>query len=107
MAAPVCQPSGLGPPCPPSRRERRPLADDTPVEVEDLQIEAWRRMSPAEKAALVTSLTNATFTLARAGVRQRHPNASEREVFLRLAILTLGPDLAQRAYPAARALTEP
>jgi hypothetical protein len=84
---------------------RSPLAADTPVEVEDRQIEAWRRMSPAEKAALVASLTNATFTLARAGLRQRHPNASEREIFLRLAVLTLGPELAHQAYPDARDLT--
>ena len=84
-----------------------PLAADTPAEVEARQVEAWRRMSPAEKAAIVAGLTNATFVLARAGLRQRHPNASERELFLRLAILTLGPELARRAYPDAHSLTEP
>jgi hypothetical protein len=94
-------------PCPPSGPGRSPLAGDTPVEVEDRQIEAWRRMSPAEKASLVTGLTNATFELARAGLRDRYPGASERELFLRLAILTLGPDLAERAYPDARPLSEP
>ena len=86
---------------------RRPLAADTTAEVEDRQIEEWRRMSSADKAALVAGLTNATFVLARAGLRQRYPGASERELFLRLAILTLGWDLAQRAYPDARPLAEP
>lgn len=84
----------------------RPLAADTPAEVEERQIAAWRRMSPAEKAALVTGLTNATLTLARAGLRERYPHASERELFLRLAILRLGRDLAQRAYPDARSLAD-
>jgi len=27
----------------------RPLADDTPIDVEERQIEEWRRMSAAEK----------------------------------------------------------
>lgn len=56
-------------------------------------------MSAAGKAALVTGLTSAAYTMAMAGVRQRHPEASPREQFLRLAIVTLGPDLASRAYP--------
>jgi hypothetical protein len=32
-------------------------------------------------------------------VRSRYPDASPREQFLRLAIVTLGFDLARRAYP--------
>ena len=86
---------------------RQPLARDTPEEVERLQIEAWRQMSSVDKAALISGLTDATFVLARAGLRHRHPGASEREIFLRLALLTLGPDLAERAYPDARSLREP
>ena len=85
---------------------RRPLAADTPAEVEQRQIEAWRRMLPAEKAAIVTGLTNATLALARAGLRQRFPGASAHELSLRLAILTLGRDLAERAYPDARSLPD-
>ena len=84
----------------------RPLADDTPAEVEERQIEAWRRMSTPEKAALVSGLTNATFVMARAGIQHRYPGASEREVFLRMAVLILGRELAERAYPDARLLTE-
>lgn len=56
-------------------------------------------MSPAEKAALITGLTQAARAMALAGIRERHPDASEREQFLRLAIITLGADLARRAYP--------
>lgn len=75
------------------------LSLDASAEVERRQVERWRTMSPAEKAALVTGLTRAAYEMALAGVRHRHPDASPREQFLRLAIVTLGPDLASRAYP--------
>jgi len=77
----------------------KPLSADTSSEVERLQVERWRQMSDAEKAAVVSGLTRAVYDLARAGIRQRYPNASAREQFLRLAIVTLGPDLARAAYP--------
>jgi hypothetical protein len=75
------------------------LAIDTTLQVERFQIERWREMTPGEKAALVSGLTIAAYDLALAGVRHRHPDASAREQFLRLAVITLGPDLARRAYP--------
>ena len=76
-----------------------PLNLDTSPQIERLQVERWRRMSPGEKAALVSGLTQAAYDLALAGIRLRHPDASPREQFLRLAVITLGPDLARRAYP--------
>lgn len=76
-----------------------PLSLDTPPEIERRQIEAWRRMSAEEKAAIVTGLTQTVYALALAGVRHRHPDASPREQFLRLAVITLGPGLARKAYP--------
>ena len=75
------------------------LSLDTSPEIERLQIERWRQMSPAQKAALVSGLTQAAYDLTLAGIRMRHPDASSRERFLRLAVITLGPDLARRAYP--------
>jgi hypothetical protein len=77
----------------------KPLSADTSPDVERLRIEQWRRMSPAEKAAVVSGLTQAVYDLARAGVRHRYPSASPREQFLRLAIATLGPELARKVYP--------
>ena len=76
-----------------------PLSLDTSPEIEHLQIVGWRRMTPGQKAAVVSGLTQAVHDLALAGVRLRHPQASEREQFLRLALITLGSDLARRAYP--------
>ena len=84
-----------------------PLSPDTSQDVERIQIEGWRRMAPAQKAALVSGLTEAVFEVARAGIRARHPHASPREQRLRLAIITLGPDLARRAFPEVDDLDAP
>jgi hypothetical protein len=75
------------------------LADDTPRDIEQRQIEAWRRMPPSEKLSLVMRLSDTVRQLALAGVRQRYPDASPREQFLRLAMVTLGDDLARKVYP--------
>ena len=82
-----------------SRRDHGMLSRDSSPEMERLQIDLWRRMSPLEKARAVDGLSLATQALALAGIRQRHPHASERECLLRLAMLKLGPRLAVRVYP--------
>jgi hypothetical protein len=51
--------------------------------------------------------TRAVFDVARAGVRARHPNATEHERSLRLAVEILGSDLAARAYPDVAGLSAP
>jgi hypothetical protein len=84
-----------------------PVSLDTTVEIEQRQIEAWRQMTPAQKLGLSVGMSDAVRRLAFAGVRQRHPNASPREQFLRLAIVMLGSDLARRAYPEIDALDVP
>jgi hypothetical protein len=80
-------------------KRMRPLADDTPLDIEARQIEGWRRMSAAQKAELIASLSRGVREMALAGIRDRYPGASAREQFLRLAMLTLGADLARQAYP--------
>ena len=86
---------------------REPLTSDTSPEIEARQVRAWRAMSPAQKAQLISTLSRAARELALAGVRQRHPDASPREQFLRLAVVTLGPELARDAYPDLALLDQP
>lgn len=76
-----------------------PLADDTPRDIEQRQIDAWRRMTPTQKAELIVRTSQAARDMALAGIRDRYPQATPREQFLRLAILTLGRELASLAYP--------
>jgi hypothetical protein len=73
-------------------------ADDTAYEIERLMIDAWRAMSPAEKARLFRDACRAVDQLAQAGVRVRFPDAPEREVRLRVAAMRLGPDLMREVY---------
>jgi hypothetical protein len=82
------------------------LSRDTSPVAERRQIEAWRQMSSVEKAALVTRATEDVMSLALAGIRQRHPDASERECFLRLAELRLGPALVRTVYADAAAILD-
>jgi hypothetical protein len=61
------------------------LAADTTADIERRQVDAWRRLSPVERLRLVSDTTRAVMNLCLAGIRRRHPDASERECFLRLA----------------------
>jgi hypothetical protein len=75
------------------------LASDTSAEAEALQVKAWRAMTPTQIARLVDDLSSAARALALAGLRERHPAATELELVARLAEITLGPELAGRVYP--------
>jgi hypothetical protein len=60
----------------------------------------------AEKARLITAASQAADRLALAGIHARHPHASDRELFLRLAVLKLGLELAIKVYQDAAALDD-
>jgi hypothetical protein len=71
---------------------------DTSPEAERVLVDGYRRMSPEQKLAIVDDLTRATQQLAAARIRQQYPDATDREVSLRVASLTLGRDLMIRAF---------
>jgi len=78
---------------------------DTSDAAARIQVQLWRGMSSEEKLRLVSGMTRATRELCLAGIRQRHPGASEDEVRLRYALIVLGPDLASKVYPEVARLT--
>lgn len=82
------------------------LAADTAADIEQRQVDVWRRLSPLERLRLVSDATRAVMNLSLAGIRQRYPHALERECFLRLAAILLGVDTARRVYPDAARLTD-
>jgi hypothetical protein len=57
-----------------------------------------RETPGVEKLAAMRRLTIAARRLALAGLRHRHPDASEAELRRRLADLLLGEELATRVY---------
>jgi hypothetical protein len=83
------------------------LSLDTAAAIERRQVDAWRRMSPGEKLQLVSDATQAVVDLSFAGIRHRHPAASDRECFLRFACIVLGRDVAVTVYPDLAHLTDP
>ena len=65
-------------------------------------MEVWlgvlRQKTPGERIAMVFEMTDFVLRMSESGVRARHPEASEREVFLRSVALRLPKDLMIRAY---------
>jgi len=82
------------------------LAADTAADIEQRQVDAWRRLSAVERLRLVSDTTRAVLHLSLSGIRTRYPGASERECFLRLAAILLGVDAVRRVYPDAAHLTD-
>ena len=80
----------------------RPLTD-TSAEAQAIMDELYRAMTPAQKLQRVRDLTIMANELALEGLRRRHPEESERQLFLRLARMRLGDELVARAYPEAAA----
>lgn len=72
--------------------------DDTPPEIRRVMIEGDRRMSPAEKMERVVQLTRGVQQMAWMGLRARHPDASPRELRLRLAALWIDADTMRKAF---------
>jgi hypothetical protein len=71
----------------------------------DTSPEAWRvfielqaRMSPSEKLRRTFEYSAFVQRLAEGNLRRLHPNASEREIFLRSARQRLGAELFHKAY---------
>ena len=71
---------------------------DTRPEVEKVQMELLRAMSPAQKFQLLNDLILTGRRLSLAGLRSRFPEASPEELRRRLSTLILGPELAYKVY---------
>jgi hypothetical protein len=71
-------------------------SEDTSYEVELRLFERWRSMPLDEKAALIARTSRDLHTLCLAGLRQRLPMASERELELRAMALKYGKELVRR-----------
>ncbi len=74
------------------------LSRDTSREAERVEIELLRRMPAPRKLAVLRETCRAGLTLARHGLRRRHPGAGEAELLRRRADLWLGAEMAACVY---------
>jgi hypothetical protein len=70
----------------------RALHDDS--EADRVQVELLRSAGPVARFARARSLSASMITLARIGLRRRHPECSEREILLRFVETHYGAELA-------------
>jgi hypothetical protein len=71
---------------------------DTPPEVLRVQYEIYRRMSPARKFQLIVDTCEMGKRLALAGLKARHPNATDEELHRLWAQQHLGRELFEKVY---------
>ncbi len=75
-----------------------PVPLDTEPEVFRRQIERWREMTPAERAALADRLSIDVVTMASSGIRRDRPDISEDELVRELVRRRHGRELADVAW---------
>jgi hypothetical protein len=73
-------------------------SQDTPPEIEKIVIEGYRRMSAATKLAIMQDLIRSAYLLSLSDIMRRHPNASERELRLRLASRSIEPEVMRKVF---------
>ena len=71
-------------------------SEDSSPEIERVQIELLRKMSPARKFSLVRSMTQTMIQASRANIQALHPGADESELRLLFIELYYGKELADR-----------
>ena len=76
---------------------QKPLSDTSP-EVEEVLIQLLRQAPAWRKFKMVGELNATVKQFALAGIRQRHPDASEAELKRHLADILLGEELAAKVY---------
>ena len=74
------------------------VLSDTPPSILALQDELLRELGEVGRLERSRELTIAVQRLAFTGMRSRFPEASEDEIWLRLAVERIGPELVARIY---------
>jgi hypothetical protein len=73
---------------------------DTSPEAWRILLDIYQRMTPDEKLQRTLDMSDFLRSVCESGVRADFPEASEREVFLRVTQRTLGKELFAKVYGA-------
>jgi hypothetical protein len=74
------------------------LSADTDPRAEEVMLDILRRMTPVQRLRRSLALRHSVLSLARVRILRDHPEASPREVSLRLASLWLDADTMRRVW---------
>lgn len=74
------------------------LVDDTTPDVWGQLARRYRAMPPWQKVAIVRELNRRTTELALSDIRAKHPDATERELRLRLASRRMDPEVLRQQF---------
>ena len=66
--------------------------------MERIQLDIIRRMTPREKLEHTLRLNVMVERLAIAGIRRRHPEADDHEIWMQVTARKLGRDIMMRVY---------
>lgn len=72
---------------------------DTTLAAARVYYEIIARLTPAQRIARMLEMDRESEALAAAGIRHRHPHYDQRQVWLALTRMRLGPELFNKAFP--------
>lgn len=74
----------------------RAVPSDTHPKAAEYQLELLRKATPAERLAVVRSLSRTVIELSRRALRRRNPDATQRELDRAFVALHYGEETARR-----------
>lgn len=72
---------------------------DTSQEAHELQLRLYRAMTPEQRSELALRMSDDVRRIAEEGIKQRHPDYSDRDVRRALVALLYGKDAAAKVWP--------
>jgi hypothetical protein len=75
---------------------------DTTTQAREIQLELYRKMTPAKKIELIFDAYRTGQLLSMVGIRNQYPSASENEVWHIWAKRHLGEELYNKVYGASQ-----
>lgn len=75
-----------------------PQSPDTSIEADRLMFDLLRRMTPGEKLRRIGELGALANAFAEAGIRARHPGATDHEVKMRIAAQSIDRETMIKAF---------
>ncbi len=77
---------------------------DTLAEIEEIQLDIIRKMSPEKRLELAIQLYETEQNLLSEGIRSRHPEYTEEEIRLALIRILLGNEQFEVVYPYSKGI---